>query len=421
MVVTVWTGREARALRIALRMTIEVFAEHLGVGVRTVAKWEARGSKIVPVPTMQEALDTALERAAPAQQSRFEILHAASQAADEYERRSLTFPPRGPATPAELQERVAQSLARPASIGERLLEGLGDHTAALAGAFHALPPESLIGPAAEHLEVIVRLTRCSMGETHRRRLNELGADVATLLGWLCLLLDRDAQAHAHLALAQGLGHESENVTLEAAVTGSMARACSPALTWRGGDPGHALELVERADALASRAPPPMHSWLCERRAIESACAGDPGASDRALDQARETLRSDPGDVGLEGFLGHVLRSQDQWYLTTVEGLCHILLGRGEPAEAALTAALDQAGPTRTRLPIMLVADLAAAYVLRDEPEAATQALAECHRQATERGFAVGLQRARNVRARFPASWRGLHCVADLDERMSLSH
>ena len=114
-------------------------------------------------------------------------------------------------------------------------------------------------------------------------------------------------------------------------------------------------------------------------------------------------------------------SQDQWYLTTVEGLCHILLGRGEPAEAALTAALDQAGPARTRLPIMLVADLAAAYVLRDEPEAATRALAECHRQAIERRFAVGLQRARNVRARFPASWRGLHCVADLDERMSLAH
>ena len=72
MVVTVWTGREARALRIALRMTIEVFAEHLGVGVRTVAKWEARGLKIVPVPTMQEALDTALERAAPAQRARCE-------------------------------------------------------------------------------------------------------------------------------------------------------------------------------------------------------------------------------------------------------------------------------------------------------------------------------------------------------------
>ncbi|MGH2769750.1 MAG: hypothetical protein ACRDJF_04425, partial [Actinomycetota bacterium] len=58
------------------RMTIEAFAEHLGVAVRTVARWEARGSKVVPVPVMQEALDTALERATPAQQSRFELLRS---------------------------------------------------------------------------------------------------------------------------------------------------------------------------------------------------------------------------------------------------------------------------------------------------------------------------------------------------------
>ncbi len=74
VVVAMWTGQEARALRIGLRMTIEAFAEHLGAAVRTVARWEAEGSKTVPLPTMQEALDTVLERATPTQQSRFEIL-----------------------------------------------------------------------------------------------------------------------------------------------------------------------------------------------------------------------------------------------------------------------------------------------------------------------------------------------------------
>ena len=59
MVVTVWSGREAKALRIGLRMTIEAFAEHLGVAVRTVAKWEAQGPKIVPTAAIQEVLDTA--------------------------------------------------------------------------------------------------------------------------------------------------------------------------------------------------------------------------------------------------------------------------------------------------------------------------------------------------------------------------
>ena len=36
-VIASWTGRHADALRQALRMTNESFAEHLGVAVRTVA------------------------------------------------------------------------------------------------------------------------------------------------------------------------------------------------------------------------------------------------------------------------------------------------------------------------------------------------------------------------------------------------
>src|SRR5437764_14827309 len=78
-----WSGREARALRIGLRMTIEAFAEHLGVAVRTVAKWEAQGPKIVPTPGIQEVLDAALERATPAQQSRFQMLLEESSAPEE--------------------------------------------------------------------------------------------------------------------------------------------------------------------------------------------------------------------------------------------------------------------------------------------------------------------------------------------------
>jgi transcriptional regulator with XRE-family HTH domain len=74
VVIGIWTGREARALRLGLRMTIETFGEHLGVAVRTVAKWEAQGAGITPMPMVQELLDTALERATPAQQARFELL-----------------------------------------------------------------------------------------------------------------------------------------------------------------------------------------------------------------------------------------------------------------------------------------------------------------------------------------------------------
>jgi len=43
-----WTGRETTALRTALRLSLRDFAEHLGVGARTVSKWEAGWSQCLP-------------------------------------------------------------------------------------------------------------------------------------------------------------------------------------------------------------------------------------------------------------------------------------------------------------------------------------------------------------------------------------
>jgi DNA-binding transcriptional regulator YiaG len=58
-----WTGLEARALRVALRLSVRAFAEHLGVGVRTVSKWEKLLAATEPRPDTQAILDTALARA----------------------------------------------------------------------------------------------------------------------------------------------------------------------------------------------------------------------------------------------------------------------------------------------------------------------------------------------------------------------
>lgn len=66
-----WTGLEAKALRAALRMTVHDFAAYLGVGTRTVAKWESRGSDIEPKPQAQSILDTALAKASGDVQARF--------------------------------------------------------------------------------------------------------------------------------------------------------------------------------------------------------------------------------------------------------------------------------------------------------------------------------------------------------------
>ena len=73
--VETWTGWYANALRRALRMTNEEFAEHLNVAVRTVVYWRTR-PEMVPRLGMQQILDVALQRAPELAQAQFRRLLA---------------------------------------------------------------------------------------------------------------------------------------------------------------------------------------------------------------------------------------------------------------------------------------------------------------------------------------------------------
>ena len=77
-VVELWTGRHASALRNALRLTNESFAQKLGTATRTVAKWNAEPD-LVPAAELQRALDTLLETAPEGAQLRFASLSTTAQ------------------------------------------------------------------------------------------------------------------------------------------------------------------------------------------------------------------------------------------------------------------------------------------------------------------------------------------------------
>lgn len=66
-----WTGREAKALRTAKRMSLEAFAAHLGISARTLSTWESRGEDITIRAVNQAALDTSLRVSAPDVHERF--------------------------------------------------------------------------------------------------------------------------------------------------------------------------------------------------------------------------------------------------------------------------------------------------------------------------------------------------------------
>ncbi len=90
-----WTGLEARALRLALRMSVRTFAAHLGVGARTISKWEKLLSSTEPRQDTQAILDTALARAEAAVHLRFEtnLSEAGRAGTDSVRRVTASGPP----------------------------------------------------------------------------------------------------------------------------------------------------------------------------------------------------------------------------------------------------------------------------------------------------------------------------------------
>ncbi|MFG3215782.1 helix-turn-helix domain-containing protein [Streptomyces tendae] len=90
-----WTGLEAKALRLALRLSVRAFAQQLGLAVATVSKWESKLAATEPRPDTQAILDTALGRAASAVHLRFEtLLSEMTSAATSARRRVTTSGPR---------------------------------------------------------------------------------------------------------------------------------------------------------------------------------------------------------------------------------------------------------------------------------------------------------------------------------------
>ncbi|GAB7032575.1 SUMF1/EgtB/PvdO family nonheme iron enzyme [Streptomyces sp. NPDC021749] len=88
-----WTGRETKALRLAMRMTVRGFAAGIGVSDRMVSKWERGGENITPRPGNQAALDTLLVRAGTQVQERFAQLLTARAAAGDDERTEALLAP----------------------------------------------------------------------------------------------------------------------------------------------------------------------------------------------------------------------------------------------------------------------------------------------------------------------------------------
>ena len=182
-----WTGREARALRLALRLSVRAFAEDLGVAVRTISKWEAGGSGVQPRPDTQALLDTTFERADEAARRRFSHLLYASPDLKPAQRAARTADlPRGDVLQeVELLRRGLTAAMNDSALTPSTLDDWEQTVARYGVATRNRPAGLLLGDLRADLAEVYRDLPLCRSASSLRRLTRV---IAQLSGLMCLTL-----------------------------------------------------------------------------------------------------------------------------------------------------------------------------------------------------------------------------------------
>jgi hypothetical protein len=378
-VISAWTGRHADALRRALRMTNEAFAEHLGVAIRTVAYWRARPG-VTPTPVMQQALDTALARAPERAQVLFwELLEA----------RDRGWPTRGAGSSAETQvaARLTEWLTA-TTISDEAISSLDGAVVALAEGHPRRAPVQLLADAGDLQASIQRLLRG--GRLRHRQEREL------------LRINGDVLAHISLLLSDLNYNEAAGEYGNAALLYLREASATEAPAW------YVLAKIARwrhqfqqaADlarqGLQRSSASPMRVQLACYEANAAALAGDAARARAAMRHAEHTAAALPG----------VHASASPWSFPeermTIFRLS-VALHAGSPDDALREAwsASMNSSPTGQQVPAawaQIRTAGAIACVLKDEPDGAVElvrpvlALPPDLRIATVTGWLADLDR-----------------------------
>lgn len=180
-----WTGWHADALRQALRMTNEEFAEHLNVSVRTVVYWRTT-PEWVPRQGTQQILDAALEQASDLALAQFRRLLAER---DSRELRPVAVAG-APDDPASLTEWLTAS-----STSDDEIDRIDGAVAALAEA-HPLTPAGALLTDARQLQAKVQRVLTSGHLRHRQERELLRINGMVLAHQSLLLSDLHASQPA---------------------------------------------------------------------------------------------------------------------------------------------------------------------------------------------------------------------------------
>lgn len=258
--VTYWTGREARALREALRLSIRDFADRLGVAARTISNWESAGTDIRPRPDMQAVLDTALARASATERDRFAQLSSTELTAVAEPDDNL------PAVTADDLSKISAALddARGYFDGD-VVGQFRERLRLLARDDGSWGPRAAL-PAA--LGLVGAIDRSARVVTDRRQLLALGARAAEFTGWLY----RDAGGRTQAAYWRDRATEWAQEAGDLAMQGYILLRKSQA-AWDDRDAPRMLTLARAAQDGPWRVPPRVRAEAAQQEARAQAMLG----------------------------------------------------------------------------------------------------------------------------------------------------
>jgi hypothetical protein len=350
--VATWTGWHADALRQALRMTNEEFAEHLNVALRTVVYWRTR-PEMVPRQGMQQILDAALERAPDLALAQFRRLLA--------ERDSSNPRPVAMAAasddPASLTEWLTAT-----STSDEEVERIDGAAAALAEA-HPLTSAGALLAGARQLQAKVQRLLTGGRLRHRQERELLRVNGMVLAHESLLLSDLRAGQQADDYGNAALAYLSEAGASEAPGWYVLAKNAR----WRN-QPAVAADLA--SGGRRHGASGPMGVQLACYEANASALDGDASRARAAMRHAEEQAAALPATQVTRSPWSFPPERMTIFRLT-------VALYTGDPDSALLTASSvgtswDDGGPHVPAAWAQIRIGAGIACLLKDEPDGAAE-------------------------------------------------
>ena len=310
-VVASWTGGQADLLRQSLRMTCESFAEYLGVAVRTVAYWRQR-PETIPKAAIQEALDTALERAPDRVKAQFALLAERGNRADRVDSSesldphafvpAASSPSSALAVPRQRipADDIDDLLARftVTSIGEDAIQQIEQATISLAESHTQAPARKLLNQV---MPLHQRVRSLLEGRLRLSEQRELYRIESLLLSHACLLLgDLNENTLAERYGMAGLAFAREAGSDQAVAMTVLAKT----FRWQK-RLTESMDMARRGFACSPNAP--IRVQLASQEANAAALLGDAVRAREALARAERAAESVTPDSGLSAWSFPVTR------------------------------------------------------------------------------------------------------------------